>query len=331
MDEALPDENSAEQGRQRPERASRKFCAVRLSLGLGVVLLLTACRPKAPPAVALSKEPTAWVPAPTRALLSLDLAALRRAPVVARWLRERAGSDCAARLSERVQHLAVLSPEADPGAFAVVLAGDLPGREVAACARATDATAVIRPLRYRGTEVLRIAVPTRDGRAVSDAEVDLLPHGVAIIGPALLARAALDAGISLAQGESERHVLAPLWEALPGDAPVRFAARLATPTLPLEAVSGWARLDDRVRLGLRGFAADEERAVGLGHRAIAWRDETRATLTHPGLRDLVGALRVRTEGRAVQVEATLDAARLEAVAAALRILGSGLSASPTTP
>lgn len=293
---------------------------------------LLACRGAARPQRALSSDPVAWVPSTARALVAADLAALRRAPSLARWMRGRAGEGCAARLSEGITRAAVVASRAELDEFAVVLSGPLRVEEVTACVRASTPRATVRALRYRGAELVRVEMAPGEDGGVSDAEVDLLPHGVALIGPPHLVRSLLDAGLSRADGEGEPLALRPLWDALPRDAALRAAARLGpNARVPFEAVRAFARAGERLSLSVHGVTADEERAVELAHRALQWRQETLPALQSEALRETLSGLRVRAAGRAVEAELSLDASRLDALWTTLAVLTTGPEASPTTP
>jgi hypothetical protein len=292
---------------------------VRLSFACAS-LLLVACRPPAP-RPAPPADPLAWSPAYARGVLSLDLARMRRSPALDRWLRARGEGDCAARLSSRVRRLVVVSLDGGADAMGLVLAGDLPVAEVVACARARAPGTTVRTVTHRGVTLSRVTAG--DDAA---AEVDVLPQGIALIGPPWVARAMLDAGLSHAEGHGETAALRAEWDALPdGDLrgawlPVAALRR----SLGLHALRASAVTESSVRLTVTAVTPTDEDALRLAQRGVSWRDETAPTLQHAALRGLVTGLRLRADGRAVSATVSLDGAALDALWSALGALSTGL-------
>lgn len=296
---------------------------------LVLALWLAACRSPSRPSRTLPTDPVAWVPSTARALVVADLTRLRQAPSLARWMRGRAGEGCAARLSEGVTHAAVVATRADLDEFALVLTGSLPAEAVVTCARATNPRAAAQTRQYRGVTLVRLEIAADAG--ARDVEVDLLPNGVALLGPAHLVRSLLDAGISRADGERDPLALRALWDPLPRDAAIRAAARLdGGGSLPFAAVRASARAGAQLALSAHAETADEERAVELAHEALQWRQRTLPSLQSDALRGVLSGLRVRAVGRAVEAELSLDASHLEALWTSLSVLATDPSPSPPT-
>ncbi len=159
----------------------------------------------APPA-----DPLAWAPPTPGVCCRLDLARMRRAPP------RTAGCAPAARVtarrgsSSRVRRVVVVSLDGGADALGLVLAGDLPAAEVIACARTRATSTTVRTVTHRGVTLTRVT--SGDDAA---AEVDVLPQGIALIGPPWVARALLDAGLTHAEGHGETAALRAQWDALP--------------------------------------------------------------------------------------------------------------------
>lgn len=292
---------------------------VRLSFACASLALLGCGRPAPRPAP--PTDPLAWAPAYARGVLSVDLARMRRAPALERWLRTRGEGDCAARLSTRVRRVLVVSLDGGADALGLVLAGDLPPAEVITCARARAASTTVRAVTHRGVTLTRVT--SGDDAA---AEVDLLPQGVALVGPPWVARALLDAGLTHAEGHGETPALRAQWDALP-DGDLRGAwlpSAAMRASLGLHALRASAATGDAVRLTVTAVTPTDEDALRLAQRGVRWRDETGPALQHAALRGLVTGLRLRADGRAVSASVSLDAAALDALWSALGALTTGL-------
>ena len=290
---------------------------VRLSFACASLALL-GCRAPSPRA-APPGDPLAWAPAYARGVLSLDLARMRRAPALDRWLRARGEGDCAARLSSRVRRVVVVSLDGGPDALGLVLAGDLPAAEVIPCARSRAASTTVRTVTHRGVTLTRVS--SGDDAA---AEVDVLPQGIALSGPPWGARALLDAGLTHAEGHGETPALRAQWDALP-DGDLRGAwipAAAMRSSLGLHALRASAVTESAVRLTVTAVTPSDEDALRLAQRGVRWRDETAPTLQHAALRGLVTGLRLRADGRAVSATVNLDAAALDALWSALGALST---------
>ncbi|MEZ4393025.1 MAG: hypothetical protein R3A48_18210 [Polyangiales bacterium] len=255
--------------------------------------------------------------------MSADLTRLRAAPSLDRWLRARGEGDCAARLSARVERLAAVSLDGGAETLGLVLSGRIVAREVTACARESAPDASSRAVTYRGVTFTRISLGERRG----GAEIDLLPGGVALVGPPWVARSLLDAGLSFAQGHVESSTLRAQWDALPPDAAVRAAWRPAGPArelLGVDALRGSAAAGRALDVTLTAVSTTDEGAVALAHRGVAWREATLPTLQSEALRGLLRGLRIRADGRAVSASISLDPARLDALWTTLGALAAGL-------